>query len=882
MTELVSRAASLVEEFERQYPEEIRLAETLSLAVRVEPELLRKARLTLHPGVGAGAEADLWFSPLVESSSARGFVFAPDVQQVLRERLKRDPDRLRAAWELLQQFHPFTPRAVVLEEQVTWLSLSEGAAATPKVDRLLGQAVRAMVSSAERALGIARWAVGALPRLPKEARDTEAAAVLAIGVAARVGAQELQRTGTLPRRIPLSARRVLPTALERVTVRLRREPGSLVFVGPDEEGFVHELQVPATTPILLIMEWTEAQGVQQRLLVAEPRTREMLPMEVSRLRLIALDGTSWELSSRPGAVRAQHLRAESGPVQKQKPVGTRWQEKQRLPSPAQFPGDVLDRGFGNRDAGRGRIGSGRGRGRDEGPLAPGQRVIVELSILEKALSRNDFAAQKAPLEAIVQGLRPMRLKSLDDLDINTRGRLITTLLRVQRQPKPPTPKALGEPGGWPAAAGEGVPAAQAAATPQAPAEDAGIGRGVAPAAPPVDFELERYDAYKDVMYLVGQAWRAAGDHERAAVAFAVSGRQPGPESEEPVLAEGELRERPGRSERRERRERSELEPPPELTGDWFEQAKQLEAMGRTRDAGRLHERNNSFAEAARLFEAGRDVTSALRCAVQAGDLKMARRLISGVPANQVAPMLEKAGAYELLMEHYVGNADFENAARLYERARQYDQAALAYERANKLTLARKSYERARDFANANRVLGLEVKSLVERGDRLGAATLLVAAGQRREAVGVLSPLPAPKAFHFMQRLKLDEEARALAQKELARADEEKNPAVRARWLELLGETAAAAEAWEQAGRKEKALPLHEQLGNLTRAAQLAEELQQRDKAIDLYTRLNDAAGLRRARALPRTPLPAAAAAQPESEDAEDSLERRSVKEQGSE
>ncbi len=64
---------------------------------------------------------------------------------------------------------------------------------------------------------------------------------------------------------------------------------------------------------------------------------------------------------------------------------------------------------------------------------------------------------------------------------------------------------------------------------------------------------------------------------------------------------------------------------------------------------------------------------------------------------------------------------------------------LAYERANKLTQARKSYERSRDMASANRVRGLEVKSLVERGDRLGAATLLAAAGQRREAVEVLEP-----------------------------------------------------------------------------------------------------------------------------------------------
>ncbi len=516
-------------------------------------------------------------------------------------------------------------------------------------------------------------------------------------------------------------------------------------------------------------------------------------------------------------------------------------------------------------------------------------------------------AEKGPLQAIVRSLRPMRLKSLDDLDLNTRGRLITTLLRVQRQPKPPAPEASAAPAEGAAAPAEAAapveapaeaaaPAEGEAAAPaegEAPVEGAAPAEAAAPAAPGVDLAKEKFDAWTDVMFLVGQAWRAAGDRERAETAFAASGRQPGPETEEAAPAprseerrergarpergerpergarpergerpergprperppRGERPERGPRPERPERPERGER-PLPELTGTWQEQVAQLEAMGRTRDAGRLHERNNSFADAARLFEAGGDLKSALRNALAAGDNDIARRLVGTLPPDQLAPTLEKAGAYELLMEHYVGKGDFENVARLYERARQFDQAALAYERAGKLTLARKSYERSRDMASANRIRGLEVKGLVERGDRLGAATLLVAVGQRREAVEVLSPLPPPKAFHFMQRLKLDDEAKELAQRELARAEAEQKPAGRARWLELLGETASAAEAWEGAGRKDKALPLHEKLGNTARAAQLAEELQQRDKAIALYTQLGDTAGVERANALPETP-----------------------------
>ncbi|HZI12616.1 MAG TPA: DEAD/DEAH box helicase, partial [Myxococcus sp.] len=113
-------------------------------------------------------------------------------------------------------------------------------------------------------------------------------------------------------------------------------------------------------------------------------------------------------------------------------------------------------------------------------MGPGQRVIVELSTLEKALSKTDFSAEKGPLQAIVRALRPMRLKSLEDLDLNTRGRLITTLLRVQRQPKPPAPEASAAPAEG-AAPSEAAPAEAAPAEAAAPAEGATPDEGAAPA-----------------------------------------------------------------------------------------------------------------------------------------------------------------------------------------------------------------------------------------------------------------------------------------------------------------------------------------------------------------------------------------------------------------
>jgi tetratricopeptide (TPR) repeat protein len=534
------------------------------------------------------------------------------------------------------------------------------------------------------------------------------------------------------------------------------------------------------------------------------------------------------------------------------------------------PGGRGDRGRergGGGGRGRGRDGRGgkdrgRGRDRDDGGGST-YRVGAELPHLEKALSSGDFAKQREPLEAILKALKPLRLTSFEQIDMNTRGRLLTTLLRVQRQNKPAPAEA-------PAAAASEAPPAEVAAAPQDPAqatpapeaspadgasapaetaapeatpEAAGAAAPAdasAPAAatPPVD---ERANAYQDVMFLVGSVWRAAGDERRAALAFAQSGR---------------------------RADQREAVKTLEKSGDWQEQAKVLAEQGRTRDAARTHERNQSFAEAGKLFEAGGDARSALRAFLSAEDMDGAKRVLAGMKVEEAKPILEKAKAWELLMGRHIEAGDFGEVARLYERARQFDQAALAWERAGKLASARKAYERAKDPGGADRIRTAEVADLLKRGDRLGAATLLISGGKRQEALDTVMSLPPPKAFHFLQRLKLDEEALALGRREVEKAEKENRPSAKARWLEQLGEPVQAGEAWEAAARRDKALPLYEQAGQWARAAALAEVLGQHDKAIELFHRAGDRQAAERVAALPKPPP--AAPAPPPAEDSDDS------------
>jgi tetratricopeptide (TPR) repeat protein len=553
--------------------------------------------------------------------------------------------------------------------------------------------------------------------------------------------------------------------------------------------------------------------------------------------------------------------------------------------------------FGDdRGGGRGGDRDGKRGGRDkrEGGGGASYRVVNELSAVEKALTKADFAAMKQPLSEVLKALRTLRLQSLAQLDLNARGKLITSLMRVMRLPRPKDAAPAEVPAPVEAPPAEAAPVEVApvevapaeAASESAPAEAAPPSGDAAPvetvaaaAAPVVEVAPDPAQLWKDTQFTIGLIWRSVHDAERAQAAFENAGRQP---SEADVAvpaasaAEPERGARPARGERPERGARAErgerrpvVERAPRLerpapfvpTGDWQADAAKLEQMGRTRDAGRLHEKNKSFADAVRLYQGGADLKAALRCAAL-GKLDAELAVLSAkLKPEEVIEALERAEAWEKLMELHVARQDFESIAKLYERALQFDQAALAWERAQKYALARKAYERAKDFGAANRMRELEVSKLIERGDRLGAATLLMTVGKKAEALEALKQLPGPKAFSFMQKLKLGAEATAFGREELAKAEAASNGLQRARWLELLGDPKAAIEAYLSISRKDKAALVLAELGDWKQAAELMEAAGQLDKASEFFTKAGDTASAERVAALPRV-APAAPPAEP--------------------
>lgn len=210
-------AGMLIELLGRTSPGAAQLARLASLAARVEPELLRALRVHLLPGVDAGAEADLWFSPLVQAASPLGLVFRPEVLAHLREELAKEENRalLDGAWRTLRAVHEHVPPAVRVEERATWLSL-RGAPAD-QIDAALMPAVSTFAG--QQGQGMARWARRVLLRLPAAARETNAAHALDVG-AARMQARPLL-LGPPPADAARIGEHLTPTPRERITIGVR-------------------------------------------------------------------------------------------------------------------------------------------------------------------------------------------------------------------------------------------------------------------------------------------------------------------------------------------------------------------------------------------------------------------------------------------------------------------------------------------------------------------------------------------------------------------------------------------------------------------------------------------------------------------------------------
>jgi WD40 repeat protein len=250
----VSRAGELIDRFAARRPLAVRLAEAVSLAVLADPVLLRKARLELVPEADPGTEADLWLSPIVQTRSPDGIVFATEVGEALRNRLAADTARLEKAWKTTQAVHRHLTPALRLEEEIAFLSLTSESdpRAASRIEELLRSALAAVVMGEMR--GLAHWAARALPKLPSRVRVTQAARMLEAGAHLRLGGDTRPVGGrkTIPDWLPW----VAPADLPRVPIGVRLFADALELdARADPPG--QRLLLPQTDPLLVELSWND-------------------------------------------------------------------------------------------------------------------------------------------------------------------------------------------------------------------------------------------------------------------------------------------------------------------------------------------------------------------------------------------------------------------------------------------------------------------------------------------------------------------------------------------------------------------------------------------------------------------------------------------------
>jgi len=156
------------------------LAVPLSIAVRIEPELIRAIRLAVLPHLDVSAESDLWFADdLVASRGPDTIVFRPEVLPRLRAELadrvaaSGPADPVRLAGDITARVHASVSPALVLEERVTWLAVTRGEDGRGAIEEELRPALLALVKDGRT--GIANWLAGAWERLPETVRGTTTA-----------------------------------------------------------------------------------------------------------------------------------------------------------------------------------------------------------------------------------------------------------------------------------------------------------------------------------------------------------------------------------------------------------------------------------------------------------------------------------------------------------------------------------------------------------------------------------------------------------------------------------------------------------------------------------------------------------------------------------
>lgn len=265
----------------------IRLAELLSPASRIEPELIRHVRLEFVRDADVSVEQELWFSEFVRSRGDDAISLSVPFALVLRDRLRKrrvnHQALVESARRLMAEIHAGHSPVLVLEENLAWADVFDE---ETEMRSCAAQVLEALTAGRD---GVDYWLARAWDGLPSTFKDTAEGKNLA-QIAAQRGASI-----DPPAASDLDVSQVAHLLSSR-PILLSRAGSALRFGVPRSEA-THLADVPDTVPIVVeVVFITPDGGRQSEHVEVRPDSR---PLEVGHgpVTLRCVDGREYRLGA---------------------------------------------------------------------------------------------------------------------------------------------------------------------------------------------------------------------------------------------------------------------------------------------------------------------------------------------------------------------------------------------------------------------------------------------------------------------------------------------------------------------------------------------------------------------------------------------------------
>lgn len=260
----------------RASPRSATLAKLASLAVRIEPALLRRLRETFCPEATVADEVILWSSDAVYARTRDLMEFEDSVQQLLARQLAKEPDLCDRARAVIADAHAHYPDILKIEEELRHRTARDSTPDRQRVDDLLAQVQRKAHATQSR--GLAAWALRVTRTVPGTVERKNGLNL------ARWAARALVEEAQVP---AIAQVELAWQGKGKNVLAFRRASGPT-------GGAV--LQLPDITPIVLNVEAGPVGARRQRFTLGVGEEWRTLRVPEGPIRLIASDGTAWRLN----------------------------------------------------------------------------------------------------------------------------------------------------------------------------------------------------------------------------------------------------------------------------------------------------------------------------------------------------------------------------------------------------------------------------------------------------------------------------------------------------------------------------------------------------------------------------------------------------------